>query len=342
MGCGGSTPEAAGGGGGGGGGGKEEKYKHVVNLTGQGLTELPSVKANTDSLDCSSNKLAKLPDTIGSLEQLRHLDANENEITTLPESISGCVALQKLYMYKNKMKELPPKLPPALTELNFFNNQIRKLPASIGELSCLEEVNFSSNKLMMTADPMFASWAAVKVLNMYENNLVRFGSLAPLVALEELRLNGNNLEEMPTLGKSHPELLIIEIHKNRIAKISDEYFTSTPALTRLSIWGNQLESFPSSICGCDYLLGLQVQENKLKALPTGRPWPVKLETLFVQENPLTTLPPELTKTAMRRCNVSKTNLDGTSKGVAEGLKSLCTTTSGGIFWSADGSQHKAP
>ena len=292
MGCGGSTPEAAGGGGGGGGGGKEEKYKHVVNLTGQGLTELPSVKANTDSLDCSSNKLAKLPDTIGSLEQLRHLDANENELTTLPESISGCVALQvrrahtrlalrlqlrwippalmgttcalvcraqKLYMYKNKMKELPPKLPPALTELNFFNNQIRKLPASIGELSCLEEVNFSSNKLMMTADAMFASWATVKVLNMYENNLVRFGSLAPLVALEELRLNGNNLEEMPTLGKSHPELSIIEIHKNRVAKISDDYFTSTPALTRLSIWGNQLESFPSSICGCDYLLGLQVR-----------------------------------------------------------------------------------
>jgi len=177
---------------------------------------------------------------------------------------------------------------------------------------------------------------------MYENNLVRFGSLAPLVALEELRLNGNNLEEMPTLGK-HPQLTIVEVHKNRIAKVPDEYFESTPALTRLSMWGNSLESFPPSIVSCQALLGLQVQENKLTALPGGKPWPPKLETLFVQENSaMTTLPDELKAcTAMRRCNVSKTALSADSAAVGEALKGFCLKNAGGIFWDQNNLQHKA-
>lgn len=42
-----------------------------------------------------------------------------------------------------------------------------------------------------------AEWRGVKNLNLADNNLVRMGSLAPMVALEELRISGNNLEDMP-------------------------------------------------------------------------------------------------------------------------------------------------
>ena len=344
MGCGGSKPEGGAGPssvGAASGGDGDAEYSHAVDLAEQDLTHLPEIPLNTDSLDCSTNTLKVLPESIGELQDLKFLDANANELTVLPASIIKCAKLEKLHMYKNKIKELPPALPPGLTEINFFNNQIRKLPASIGTLSCLEEVNFSSNKLMMTADAMFTSWASVKVLNMYENNLVRFGSLAPLVALEELRLNGNNLEDMPALG-SHPELTIIEMHKNRIAKIPDEYFTSTPALTRFSIWGNQLEALATSICSCSGLLGLQVQENKLTALPGGKPWPAKLETLFVQMNPLVKLPEELKMcSSMRRCNVSSTQLDESGAAVADALKGLCMKSDGGIFWAPDGKKINA-
>lgn len=346
MGCAGSKPEDGAGGGSGGaaaeGGDNAVEYFSPVDLTEQDLTMLPPIDLKTDSLDCSTNSLKALPDSIGDLKNLKHLDANANELTALPASIAQCTKMEKLYMYKNKIKEMPANLPPQLTEINFFNNQVRKLPASIGTLSCLEEVNFASNKLMMTADAMFTSWASVKVLNMYENNLVRFGSLAPLVALEELRLNGNNLEEMPALGSSHEALTIIEIHKNRIKTIPDEYFASTPALTRFSIWGNLLEALPSSICSCSDLLGLQVQENQLKELPGGQPWPSKLETLFLQSNPLVKLPEELKKcSAMRRCNVSGLALEASGSAVADALKQLCMKADGGIFWAPDGKKWNA-
>ena len=40
-------------------------------------------------------------------------------------------------------------------------------------------------------------------------------------------------------------LTVYEIHKNRIASIPETYFSSTPALQRLSLWKNMLTSLPS-------------------------------------------------------------------------------------------------
>ena len=281
---------------------------------------------------------------------------------------------QALLVFNNKIKELPTTLPPNLTELNLFNNQLKTLPSSIGELANLEEVNVAGNRLMMTTNAMFASWSRVSVLNLYDNNLVRFGSLAPLKALQELRLGENNLEEMPTLG-THPELKILEVHKNRIATIPDGYFNATPALERLSLWGNTLTELPSSVCGCGALLGLQVQENKLSWLPAGAAWPAKLETLFLQHNPLTTLPGELHACkALKRVNVAQTKLGDAGITIAEGcvaltphnapvfpvglpltlghemlrswlarrMKTTCIRAQGGIFWDPAGVQTKAP
>ena len=325
----------------GGSGGSDAVKEH--DISGRELTALPSkIPKNVEKLDCSQNQLALLPDTIVELAMLKELDANDNALTALPEVLVGCVALEKLLVYKNKIKALPPAFPPSLTELNFFNNLVRKLPDSIGELKCLEEVNFSANKLMMTNDKMFAGWASVKVLNMYDNNLVRFGSLAPLVALEELRLHSNNLEELPTLPASAPELKIIEAHKNRIAAIKDDYFAGTPALERISLWSNALTALPSSLVASPALVGMQVQENQLASVPGGLAWSPKLETVFLQSNSITTLPSELKACAsLKRVNLSKLQLDGAGSEVAEAVKALCLAQSGGIFWGTDGAQQAA-
>jgi len=337
MGCGGSKPGDAEGA----APSAKAANKNALNFSGQDLADLPAVASKTESIDCSNNKLTSLPPTLAELQSLTELDANENQLTTLPKELVNCAALEKLLVYKSKIKDLPEAFPPALKELNLFNNQLRKLPPSIGQLAHLEEVNFGGNKLMMTKDEMFISWANVRVLNMFENNLVRMGSLAPLVALEELRLNGNNLEEMPALAASHPSLSIIEFHKNRVTTIPDNYFESTPALTRLQLWGNQLTGLPSSICKCVELLGIQVQTNKIPSLPDGA-WPEKLETLFLHDNPITSLPSGLSACkAMRRCNVEGLQLDAASDAVSTSLRETCQKTSGGIFWAKIGDQIKA-
>jgi Leucine-rich repeat (LRR) protein len=206
MGCGGSKDEASsaastGGGdggegkatgGGNGGGGAKAK-----DLSNKELTSLPSIPPDTTELNVSENKGLSSLETIGTLTKLTTLDANGCALTAVPAEIEGCVELEELLLYANKIKDVPAAIGKleALTTINLFNNQVRKLPAEIGTLGKLEEVNIAANKMMMTNDAMFASWANVKILSLYENNLVRMGSLAPLVALTELRLNGNNLEE---------------------------------------------------------------------------------------------------------------------------------------------------
>ena len=179
------------------------------------------------------------------------------------------------------------------------------------------------------------------MLNLYENNLVRLGSLAPLASLEELRLSYNNLEEMPTLlgaaGGGHPSLAIFEMHKNRIATIADTYFNSTPALTRLSIWGNMLTALPPSLAVLGSLLGVQAHENQLESIPPCA-WPVTLETLFLHDNALlVSLPPTLGDcAALKRVNLANLKLDEASTEVAECLKQIVLVATEGIYWGPDG------
>eukprot|EP00966_Prymnesium_polylepis_P334620 7389990-Prymnesium_polylepis.1 len=168
-------------------------------------------------------------------------------------------------------------------------------PAQVGGLSALEEVNIAANKLMMIPDPAMANWASVTILSLNDNNLVRLGSLEPLKALQELRLFANNLEAMPTLCEGCP-IEVMEVHKNRIETIEDDYFKKTPKLKRIIISNNALAAVPPSICDCAELQQLQAADNKLTSLPSGKPWPATLETIFLQGNAgLTALPSELAK-----------------------------------------------
>uniref|UniRef100_A0A7S4JCS1 Uncharacterized protein n=1 Tax=Prymnesium polylepis TaxID=72548 RepID=A0A7S4JCS1_9EUKA len=142
---------------------------------------------------------------------------------------------------------------------------------------------------------------------------------------------------MPKFG-SVPELQIVEMHKNRVAAIPDDFFNSMPALSRLVLSGNQISALPASICACTQLKQLQIQENKLTALPPGA-WPKSLETIFLQDNPLSELPSELSGcSALVRVNVSKLPLSEGSQGVAAAMGKIALGKKGGVYWDPSGNQ----
>jgi Leucine-rich repeat (LRR) protein len=328
MGCAGSKGAAGGGG-----------SKDALDLKASGVDSLAGVGLGTDDLDISDNPSLESLDGVGKLTKLVKLDANGCRLTTVPSEIERCVNLEELLVYANKIKDLPAALGTLaeLTTVNLFNNQVKKMPPEMGRLAKLEEVNFAANKMMMLTDAHFASWASVKVLSLYDNNLVRMGSLAPLVALEELRMSGNNLEEAPKLS-NHPSLTVYEIHKNRLTTFPDDYFSATPALQRLSIWGNQLTALPQSLAACPQLVGVQAQDNQLATIPAG-PWPATLETVFLQDNPpLTKIPKELHDCCalLKRVNLGNLKLDADSQAVAADIKAKCLACKDGIFWGTDG------
>ena len=59
------------------------------------------------------------------------------------------------------------------------------------------------------------------------------------------------------------------IHKNNIKEIKDDYFAPTPALERVSLWGQgaKLTNLPSSLVNCKALKGVQVSVWNLQKLP---------------------------------------------------------------------------
>lgn len=189
-----------------------------LNLEEKGLTAMPSpLPPALINLNVSKNAICEISSDVGALSKLQVLDASENQLCVLTGEIGSCCELTELLLYKNLLKELPAAIGTLskLKTLNMFNNKLRKLPNEIGELAGLEEVNFAGNKLMMIDGAAFANWKCVKVLpclqehlvhsnpshparlhaqilNLFDNNLVRLGSLEPLVALTELRLSGEN------------------------------------------------------------------------------------------------------------------------------------------------------
>ena len=295
-------------------------------------------------LDLSSKGLAELP--VDKLKGLTKLDANSNALTKLTKGcFDGSPDLESVEVYANKIKEIEAGVLTPLTKcttLNAFNNQIKKIPPDLASCVALEELNFAANKMMMLTDAHFAALTALTVLNMQDNNLVRFGSLANCKALEEIRLYGNNLEEIPAIGDGLPALRIIEIHKNRISAIGDDYFAGTPKLQSLNIGKNSLATLPPSLFSkCAELTMVQAEENKIESLPSVD-FPAGLQTLFLQDNPWKALPKELAKCSkLKRFNVTNAQSDSATDELIAGLKKIVLSQDGGIFWGKTGEKEMA-
>jgi Leucine-rich repeat (LRR) protein len=320
----------------------------VVDLTGGAngkLSELPIdliPVATTTQLKISTNKLKELPPFLGTLTRLLVLDCSDNWLTALPPELDQCEQLEELLFYKNSLKALPKELGAlrSLKVLNAFNNAITRLPPDLGQLPALEEVNLAANKMM--ALPDVPGWSNVRVLNLYDNRLVKLGSLACCTALCELRLFNNNLEAMPTLPPAEGNALeILEMNNNRIAAIDEDYFLATPRLRRLALAANQLTRLPSSLAtGCPVLQFLLVGDNQLAELPSMPSagtlcWP-QLETLFLERNPITHLPAELAISEnLLRCNLTGTQI-APDDDLAQALLTSTLKRPGGSFWSVNG------
>jgi internalin A len=158
-----------------------------LNLSKNHLTSLPediSKLQNMTKLDLNNNKIAKLPDSLAKLQKLTRLDLQSNQLTSLPESITALHNLTTLILKDNPLNSLPESIgnlrhlevldlsenaaPSVKLSTNkpessylkmrtavlakkkfeeFGENQLTKLPESIGDLENLISLNVSYNKL---------------------------------------------------------------------------------------------------------------------------------------------------------------------------------------------------
>jgi Leucine-rich repeat (LRR) protein len=97
------------------------------------LIYIPTLPINIGVVDCSNNKIIKLPSQ--STTELTHFDCSYNLITELPPL---SIHLIELYCNDNKLKQLPV-LPNQIIRIDCSNNHIThlpKLPEFLKKLIC--------------------------------------------------------------------------------------------------------------------------------------------------------------------------------------------------------------
>ena len=135
----------------------------------------------------------------------------------------------------------------ALRELNLGFNELTSVPAEIGQLAALEELNLGNNQL--TSVP---------------------AEIGQLTSLEQLNLNSNQLTSLPVEIYQLTSLEHLNLNSNQLTSVPAE-FGQLASLRFLWLDDNQLTTLPAAIrelraAGCQVDLDAGVNDGSVNAL----------------------------------------------------------------------------
>ncbi|KAL7982925.1 hypothetical protein Chor_013531, partial [Crotalus horridus] len=121
-----------------------------LNVSRNQISALPACLCHLPLkvLIASNNKLAALPEDIGSLSSLRQLDVSSNELRSLPGTMGGLESLRDLNIRRNQITVLPEELAELpLVRLDFSCNLVTRLPVCFRLLRRLQYILLENNPL---------------------------------------------------------------------------------------------------------------------------------------------------------------------------------------------------
>ena len=144
-----------------------------------GLTDFPieifDLADSLEILNLSDNHLQSLPADLGCLHKLKIIFLSNNNFEQVPQVLADCPNLSMVGFKSNKIRVLGEDvLPLGVRWLILTDNQLEKLPNSIGRLQGLQKLMLAGNQLRSLPDEMAAC----------QN-------------LELIRLAANRLESLP-------------------------------------------------------------------------------------------------------------------------------------------------
>lgn len=155
---------------------------------------------NIIKLDCSGNRLTRIPENIGILENLKVLNCGSNYLSNFPTCIGDLKNLTELYIYNCNMDWIDEGVFSELTKLEIFDcseNELKWLPSSFYCLTNLKELNFSCNYIEFLHDTL-ADLVNLEVLDCSYNLLLDLDdSIGNLINLKELNCSCNHLDKLP-------------------------------------------------------------------------------------------------------------------------------------------------
>lgn len=155
---------------------KSGKLKDVKVLRlAENLTEFPieilDLADTLELLDLSNNQLTDLPDDFAKLHQLKSLFLFNNQFEAVPKILADCPKLDMIGLKSNRIQNLPENaLPVATRWLILTDNQLTKLPNSMGDLNRLQKCMLAGNQLQALPESM-ANCHNLQLLRISANQL---------------------------------------------------------------------------------------------------------------------------------------------------------------------------
>ena len=183
------------------------------------LTEFPAelfeFVDTLEILDIGGNQLRKLPDSLSRFRKLRVLFASGNPMTEFPSMLNKMPSLEMIGFKACQIRHVPENsLPPHLRWLILTDNQLERLPESIGRCQNLQKLMLSCNRL--DSLPM---------------------SLAHCSKLEMLRIASNCFERVPEPVFQLPSLSWLALAGNPITQKNEQH--------AIDMYGPQAYSYQS-------------------------------------------------------------------------------------------------
>jgi Leucine-rich repeat (LRR) protein/predicted acylesterase/phospholipase RssA len=209
-------------------------------------------------------------------------------VTVLPKAVLGLSRLRRLTVAAGALKSLPPDLRAltALEALDLSDGALAGAPL-VALPPALRELHLSGNAAL-TALPAFDGEAPpLGVLEAARCRLAALPpSLAACAALSRIDLSGNNLKSVAPLGLLSP---------------------ATP-LRELLLSQNRLASLPDGLGNITSLVLIDLQSNNLEQLPATFSQLVRLASIDLSRNQLTSIEPLALCTSLVTLSLANCNL----------------------------------
>ncbi|MBP5973231.1 leucine-rich repeat domain-containing protein [Brasilonema sp. CT11] len=254
---------------------QEELLRVIDVAASKGATEL----------DLSGNELTVLPPSIGKLTQLKKLILGKYELNDAGK-IVGTIA--------NNLSALPAEIGQLdhLEELQVVDNRLSCLPAEIGQLTNLQSLDLCFNRLSALPAEI-VQLTKVQSLNLSNNQLSALpAEIGQLTKVQTLNLSSNQLSALPAEIGQLTNLQSLHLSYNQLSALPAEIGQLTN-LQSLHLRINQLSALPAEIVQLTNLQSLHLSYNQLSALPAEIGQLTNLQTLDLWGNQLNSLPKEI-------------------------------------------------
>lgn len=229
-----------------------------------GILELKNLK----KLTISSNSISQLPD-LSSLSNLEYLDCSSNRLLEIPESVFSLTKLKTLnFGFNHNIKIVSEKIHQLedLESLQINNNEIESLPQELSQLKNLLLLDVSGNPLKKHLEiiaklPKLTS-LDISINTCKEEQMSIPNSIANLKTLNYLDMSDCNLKDIPACIGELPNLEYLNLEKNEIETI-DPAVGSLSNLATLNLSSNKnLSAIPQTLGNLKKLETLNLYDCK--------------------------------------------------------------------------------